>query len=218
MIIYQQLINNKIYNEYICWFFFSVLNKNTFLIKKLLILSSLISVIVLFFPQETYKDLWNISWILLIIVMFVRPLKEIFNKCKLFSFLLKFRRELWILVWIFWIAHSIWYFILMKYSSIWEIFADKYLWNPAWLLFWGILALMVSIPLLLTSNNFFVKLLGKKWKPLQRLSYAMFILVAIHIFMIRWEFLPLLVIWIWLFLLVFVYIKKKKKNNEKVWI
>ena len=47
------------------------------------------------------------------------------------------------------------------------------------------LAFLVSIPLLITSNALSTKILGKNWKILQRLSYAMFILVAIHIYLIH---------------------------------
>jgi hypothetical protein len=55
---------------------------------------SLASIIVYFYPVDTYKEFGTLSWIFLIIVMIIRPLRDIFPKCKIFGFLAKFRREM----------------------------------------------------------------------------------------------------------------------------
>ena len=95
----------------------NLLNKYVKHIKIFLVLLSLSSIIVYFNPVDSYKEFGNLSWIFLIIVMIIRPLRDIFSKCKIFSFLAKFRREMWILVWVFWIAHTIWFALLMEYEN-----------------------------------------------------------------------------------------------------
>ncbi len=187
------------------------LNKYVKQLKIFLLLLSLSSIIVYFSPIDTYKEFGTLSWIFLIIVMLVRPLRDIFRKCKIFSFLAKFRREMWILVWVFWIAHTLGFALIMQYPDwiLW-LFTDEYVWKFGWMLFWWMLAFLVSIPLLLTSNLFSIKLLWKNWKRLQYLAYAMFPLVAIHIYMIKWEFWPLIPVIIWVILLIIAHLKNKK--------
>lgn len=194
------------------------MNKIITYLKTIIVMFSLLSIIVIFYPFETYKEFWSISWSLLLIVMFLRPFKDIFPKCKIFRFLLKFRREVAILVWVFWIAHVIWYIKIAWYESIFEIFTDKYVWNYKWMLFWWMLWFLVSIPLLITSNWFFTHLFWKYWKTLQRLSYFMFLFVAVHIFLIEWEIWTLVIFWIWLILFIIAYFKNNKiKQNLSTW-
>ncbi len=145
--------------------------------------------------------------------MSIRPLNDIFPKCKIFSFLMKFRREIWILVWIFALTHFIWYVKIIQYDSIFGIFTDSNTWNYKGLIFWGMLALIISIPLLLTSNWIFVKLLWKNWKYLQKWAYFMFPLVWIHIFMIEKDMWPLVVITAWFILFSIAFIKNKYSNK-----
>lgn len=187
------------------------MNKLTKILKFTLMLMTLWSIVVLFAPEETYKDFGSISWNLLIVVMLVRPLRDLFPRFFLFSFVWRFRRELGILVWIFWITHVIWYFIMMQYSL--DIFSDLYNLNYKSFIFWWILWTISSIPPLITSNRISSSFLWKKWKTIQKLAYFMFIFVSIHIFLIKWEIDPLIFIWLWISLLIIAFIKKKKKST-----
>lgn len=182
-------------------------------IKYFLLFLSLTSIIVYFYPQQLYGYFWLYSWILLIVVMVVRPLNDIFPKCKIFSILLKFRRELGILVWVFWIAHVIGFVKMMEYDSIFWLITSENTWDVKGGLFWGMLALLVTIPLLITSNWVFTKILWRNWKLLQRWAYLMFILVAIHIYLIKWEIWPIIVITVWFILYSVAFIKNKKKKG-----
>jgi NAD(P)H-flavin reductase/rubredoxin len=84
------------------------------------------------------------------------------------------------------------------------------------------LALIISIPLLLTSNWFFTKFLWKNWKTLQRLSYPMFALVAIHIYMIWWEIWPIIAVIVWFIIINIAFFKNKKikkiVSNSPKWL
>lgn len=226
LINFYQLYNNiwiifkiTILSIVIFYYLFFIMNKIIKIIKFLLIIISLSFIIVFFFPRETYKEFGEYAWFLLILVMFVRPLKDIFQRCRIFSFLAKFRRELWILVWVFWLAHGIGAFmdqmILINYSKSYiELFLDPYVWNYTGYMFWWILAGIVSIPLLMTSNGLSVSILWKHWKTLQRFSYIMFVLVGLHIYFIKKDIWPLIILWVWILLWGVAFIKNKKKQKN----
>lgn len=184
-------------------------------IKLLLLILSLSSLIILAFPRELFRNFWEYAWYILLATMLVRPLRDIFPKFFLFSFIFKFRRELWILVWVFALAHVIWYFIdnmtYFNYTKTYiDLFFDKSIWDYAWFMFWGMLWFLISIPLLLTSNWLSTSILWKKWKILQRLSYFMFLFVVIHIYLIKWEIQPLIVFALWITVYIIALIKNKK--------
>lgn len=50
----------------------------------------------------------------------------------------------------------------------------------------GLLALIITTPLLLTSNNYTIKLLGKKWKTLHRTVYFVAIFTLLHVVLLEW--------------------------------
>ncbi len=193
---------------------FDFLNKYVKQLKIFLLLFSLSSIYVYFEPMQTYTSFWSLSWFFLIVVMYIRPLRDLFPKCKLLNFAAKFRREMWILVWIFGIAHVLWFAIISQYEAwVFGVFTDSYVWQYSWMLFWGMLAFLVSLPLLITSNWISTKILWKHWKTLQKLSYLMFPFVAIHIYLIEKDFWPLIPVIFWIILLVIAHFKNK--NNKK---
>ncbi|EKE28163.1 MAG: hypothetical protein ACD_3C00086G0007 [uncultured bacterium (gcode 4)] len=195
-------------------------------IKLILLLSSLAFILVFISPRETFKQFGTVSWLLLVLVMIIRPLNDIFSRNKLLSFIIKFRRELGILVWVFSIAHAIWAFSEIMYwenlnSSI-DVLRNSILWDYELNYLWGIIAFLISLPLLITSNSMATSILKTKWKILQRLSYFMFIFVGLHIFMIKWDTWPLYILWFWISIYIWAYIKNKRKlkksSNSPRWL
>lgn len=184
-------------------------------IKIILSLVPLLWIIVFFFP-ETYVEFWSISWNLLIIIMFLRPLRDIFPKLKFLDYWVKLRKELWIIVWIFWLAHVVWFFLWLWMFV--EFLSNPTMWDYKWYLFWWVLAFIVSIPLVITSNLFSIKLLGKNWKKLQALAYLMFFFTLIHVAFIKkdemWWTLSIWFIYIAIFVLAW-YLNKKRLANSK---
>lgn len=181
------------------------------IIKKILLFVSFSSLLVLFFPKDLFWRYWEIAWKMLLVIMFASPLFSIFPKCKIFSFIMSLRKELGIIIWVFAIAHVAGYFLFKK---LWiDFFLNPIMWDPTHYFGWGTFALLVTIPLLITSNNYSMKLLGKKWKKLQYLAYFMLIFTAIHIALVDNEkILPLsIVISFYLILKVLAFIKKRKK-------
>lgn len=193
------------------------------IIKLILVLFSLSSIIVFFSPVSTFKDFWSIAWFLLIAVMLIRPLRDIAPKCRIFGFISKFRRELWILVWVFWLAHWIGafmdYMIKINHSkSYFAMLIEPYVWDTSWYMFWWMLAWIVAIPLLITSNGISTSILWKHWKTLQRLAYFMFIFVWIHIAVLEKEVWSMIPVLIWIILWITAFVKNKKsKNNLSSW-
>jgi len=114
--------------------------------------------------------------------MLARPLLQVFPKITFFRYIILLRRELGIICASMLLAHGAGYFIGTG-TSILTIFTDSKLWDFTSFISWGILGFIVCIPLLLTSNMYSMKLLGKKWKIIQRLSYVLLISGSIHFFM-----------------------------------
>jgi len=185
------------------------IDKNFFLIKKVLLWISMISLLVLIFPSQTYKNFGEYAWYLLILTMMIRPLHDIFPKFKIFGILMKFRQEFGILVGVFALAHFVGYLWDIDYD-ISRFVTNPFTRDPSRMVFWWILALLVAIPLTITSNLFFMKLFRTHRKTLQRLSYLMFVFVAIHIFLLKKEIWPIIVVLAWIILFVIAHFQNKK--------
>ncbi len=50
----------------------------------------------------------------------------------------------------------------------------------------GLVALIITTPLLLTSSDYAIKLLGKKWKLLHRTVYFVAIFTLLHVVLLEW--------------------------------
>lgn len=154
---------------------------------------ALLAFFVILIPWE-YKEFWNIWWISLLIIMFCKPINDIFPKLTWIGKILPARRQLGIICGSFIIAHGV-----GAYMTGHEITPTTFT-EPRNYLLWGVLWLWAAIPLLLTSNNFSVKKLKKNWKVLQRLSYFMFIFGALHLYFIKpdenFPVLVIVILWI----------------------
>lgn len=180
-------------------------------LKHILIIWNLISIII-FFKPELYSIFGKLSWYLLIIIVYSRPLADIFNKADFLKKIVCLRKEIWIVCAIFGITHSFWFF-LSQNNIAWFLDSYYYL-SSNWYWFW-MYALIISIPLLITSNIFSVKLLWKYWKKIQRLTYLFFIFIWIHIIILKPhdKIQIILIMAVWLILWIKAYLIKQ--NNEK---
>lgn len=146
--------------------------------------------ITIIFLYASWWDLWHISiefWEtvikLLVIILFFKPLAQIFPKIRFFAKLLWLRKQIWIIIFWFFIAHMLWTtidsWIWLIIQEIYEnILKSQYLW---WIL-GGIIIFLLGI----TSNNYSIKLLKKNWKHLHSLVYLWFLLTALHVYFITW--------------------------------
>jgi sulfoxide reductase heme-binding subunit YedZ len=149
-------------------------------IKVGLLLLAHLSLFGFFFP-EMRKDFGEQARNLLLFILFLSPLSKIF-RARLLIQLMTFRREL-----------GIWFAYLATVHGV------GYLLDPDWFAFvltpelfdpaspqirflFGLIAYVLTLPLLLTSNNFSTRLLKSNWKRLHYLVYPLFVLVLFHNF------------------------------------
>ncbi len=154
------------------------------LIKQILIFLSIIPMAGIFIFPESFRSLGEISWQILLFILFIRPLSEIFTDLKIFRGLMPLRKELGILCGSFAVAHSIGYF-LNGNITLPSGFLDSEIWNISDYYFWGMIGFIIALILTLTSNIFSIKILKRYWKKLHRLTYIFFFVIIIHIVLIR---------------------------------
>lgn len=114
---------------------------------------------------------WTLRFLL--ITLAVTPFRQWFG----LSALLRFRRMLGLYVFFYVCCHFLIWFIIDHALSFGDMVEDII--DRPYITF-GFSALMLLIPLAVTSNNVMVRKLGKSWKKLHRLVYAIIILGVLH--------------------------------------
>lgn len=166
-----------------------------------------------FFVPNLHKVFAKVARILLIIIMFSRPLRDLFPKIKTLLYVVATRKSLGILCGISAIAHWIGYLIL---SKIWiqELFTTTSFRLPTTIIGSGLVAIILMLPPLLTSNIYSMKKLGVNRKKIQQISYLLFPMVAIHIALSANKIGPVLLVIIYLIIYFLAY-KKWARNKIK---
>ena len=114
---------------------------------------------------------WTLRFLL--ITLAVSPFRQWFG----LSALLRFRRMLGLYVFFYACCHFLIWFIIDHALSFGDMVEDII--DRPYITF-GFSALMLLIPLAVTSNNVMVRKLGRRWKKLHRLVYAIIILGVLH--------------------------------------
>jgi len=114
---------------------------------------------------------WTLRFLL--ITLAVSPFRQWFG----LSALLRFRRMLGLYVFFYACCHFLIWFILDHALSFGDMVED--ILDRPYITF-GFSALMLLIPLAVTSNNVMVRKLGRRWKKLHQLVYAIIILGVLH--------------------------------------
>lgn len=145
-------------------------------ISIFLYIISILSFLILW-SNLTMHNTWEYSIWLLWIILWLPILSKVFN-LSIPKKLILFRKEIWILMWVMAITHSIQYFIEPYSYWFWEI----NFWYDNWITYlaWWMIALIISTILTITSNNFSIKKMWKNWKKLHKITYVLIILALIH--------------------------------------
>ena len=114
---------------------------------------------------------WTLRFLL--ITLAVTPFRQWFG----LSALLRFRRMLGLYVFFYACCHFLIWFIIDHALSFGDMVEDII--DRPYITF-GFSALMLLIPLAVTSNNVMVRKLGRRWKKLHQLVYAIIILGVLH--------------------------------------
>lgn len=154
-------------------------------IKKLLLIIAFLSLIFIIFP-EMRKDFGSYAEGMLLGILFLGPLSKIF-RMRLLSQLMGLRREFGIMMGCFALVHGVAYFVdPLSFSLDIAPYLNAHFFSMHPLFYFGILALIFTLPLLLTSNTSSIRLLGgKNWKRLHRLVYIILITMLLHIFFLK---------------------------------
>tara|TARA_Y100000741_G_scaffold155695_1_gene117728 strand:+ start:37 stop:621 length:585 start_codon:yes stop_codon:yes gene_type:complete len=147
---------------------------------------------------------WTLIFICLTLSM--SPLKRITN----LSFWIKFRRMLGLFVFFYATIHLLTY-VGLDYRFDWEpiindVLKKKYI-------FIGFSAWLLLIPLAITSSQKMIKILGRNWKNLHKLVYAIAIFGSLHyIWLSKTIFFKPLIYTLIIVVLIALRIKIKKRD------
>ena len=153
--------------------------------QKILLFLAFVPLVGIFFLPMDYRNLGELSWKLLLLIVFLRPLSDIFPEFKILKRVLPLRKEVGILCGTLAIAHSIGFF-LNKGISLENWFVGAQYWDMSQHFFWGILGFIIAVVLTITSNTFSIKLLKRNWKKLHKFTYLFVVFVALHIALIAY--------------------------------
>ncbi len=149
------------------------------MIKKVLLAIAIFIPIYVYFNVQEAKDFGVLALNFLFLSLLIGPLGKIF-KNKFFQFLMLIRGEIGILMASAALAHGVGILSnkmlqgMLSSASLKEMFTN-YL--PLTL---GMIALLLTVPLLITSNIYLKEKMGAWWYRMHKLAYAIFILGALH--------------------------------------
>ena len=110
----------------------------------------------------------------MIVAMMATPLTMIFRGWRGPIWLKKNRRYLGLAAFGYAVLHTIFY--LLDKASAERVLSEL----PRFYIWTGWLALVIFVPLAITSSDYFVRKMGPRWKSLQRWTYAAAILTLLH--------------------------------------
>ena len=167
------------------------MNQNN--IFKIFFILANLSGLYIFFDPEAFVLFAKIGWMLLLFILFIRPLSNSLPQIKLLRRLVVFRKEIGILCGVFILTHVVGYFLLYGVSVL-TFFKNPNFWNINNFLFWGTVGFLVMLPVLVTSNIWSMMKLGRRWKSVQYLTYVFFLGGILHIALFNPEKSPRLLL------------------------
>ena len=139
---------------------------------------------------------WTLRFLL--ITLAITPLRNVFG----WSGLVRYRRMLGLYVFFYAVLHLLIYLIVDKSLNVSDV-ANDIVKRPY--LAVGLLAFLLTIPLVLTSTGAMKRYLGKRWKPLHQLVYVIAALGVLHyLWMVKDDILQP-VVYVSLFLMMYGY-------------
>ncbi len=136
-----------------------------------------------FFPYST-KDSGEKALLVLWLIIWIPIFTRVFG-IDLFKTLLPLRKELGILMGTLAFVHGAGY--LFQFPEF--ILEKSFWWDQGFFTYLsvGFFALVLSVPLTLTSSNWAIKKLWKNWKRLHRLVYFILIFTVVHVVLIKYS-------------------------------
>lgn len=135
-----------------------------------------------FLLPEMRRDFGEQARNVLLFLLFISPLSKIFP-IAILRLLMGLRREFGILFAYLSIVHGVGYLMDPDWASyiFWPLFSDPTS-VPVRYIF-GTVALILTLPLLITSNNLSMRLMKSKWKMLHKTVYVVLVFSLFHAFL-----------------------------------
>ncbi len=153
--------------------------------RKILTYLPLVSLLV-FTQYIDYRLFGKWGWWLLTFILFIRPLSDILPKLQILRTLTTLRKELGVMAGYFIIAHGIGYFYQKSYPVFGSFFNTQF-WNFSNKFGWGMVGLVLAAIITGISNKWGIRTLKKYWKPVQRLTYLLFLTSAVHLYLAGYQ-------------------------------
>lgn len=125
-------------------------------------------------PERLLHPTGELSARFMILAMTATPLRMIFPKLPIVRWLMKHRRHFGVAAFAYAVLHTAFYVIDMAtLQAIMSEFWVLGIWT-------GWLAMFIFVPLAATSNDWSVRMMGPRWKQLQRLTYIAAVATLVH--------------------------------------
>ena len=165
----------------------------------------------LYFDGDLYDnvvELGEVAFILVSLILFVKPLSVLLPQLRIIGRFLGYRRELGVLA--FWYAmfHSIsliFYLNLATFQGMISLLSFETLFYS-----FGFFAMIGMIVLGFTSNRLAVMKLKGKWKKVQMIVFTTYAFICVHMAMAEDEFTPYVILGFYVLLKIAQYFKQKK--------
>lgn len=159
--------------------------ENFLLIKRVILIVAYLSLFFILFP-EMRRGFGSLAEGMLLGILFLSPLSKIF-RMRLFAQLMGLRREFGILMGCLALVHGVAYFIdPTSFSINIAPYLNVQFFSMQPLFYFGIFALLLTLPLFFTSNNLSIHFLGgRKWKMLHRTVYVLLVIMLLHILFLK---------------------------------
>jgi DMSO/TMAO reductase YedYZ heme-binding membrane subunit len=160
--------------------------------------------------DSTINNLYNISHITILLVMIVRPLADIFTKTRWIRPLVILRKGVGVLSASI-VVSFIFSKIIIDHSAYINSLTTAKYWSFQNLAIFAHLADISAILLLVTSNSFSKRILGRLWKIIQKLSYVYFYASSLYIFIVLSNNMALVSMFLVTILTMIAYSKNRTK-------
>jgi methionine sulfoxide reductase heme-binding subunit len=135
-----------------------------------------------FFDDMSIKSTGEKSITILWIILWMPILARVFG-LRIFAQLLPLRKELGILMGVLAVVHG--FSFIIPNQEIMESGAAVFQDGKPTFIFYGLIAMWLSVPLTLTSSVWAMRKMGRYWKYLHRLVYIIAILVVAHVVILK---------------------------------
>lgn len=125
-------------------------------------------------PERLLHPTGEFAARLMIFAMIISPLRLMFPNNRFWLWLQRRRRYLGVAAFMYALAHTLLYIVDM--GNLGDILGESLL--PG--IWTGWLAMFIFVPLAVTSNDYWVRRLGRRWKRLQQLVYVAAVATLLH--------------------------------------